>query len=63
MPRWPQLNMVTTPTPVSRALAMARSIAFGTRMTPRPRSQSMLAMAGRSRTTVHSGLGFVVPSA
>ena len=58
MPTCPPLNIVTTPTPQARAFRIAISIACGAMTTPSPRSQSMFAEAGRSRTTRQSGVAF-----
>ena len=53
--------MVTIPTPTFLAFSMAISIALGVTMMPRPRSESMLAVAGVSRVMRQFGLLFNSP--
>ena len=56
MPLWLALRMVTAPMPVFFAFSIAMAIAFGATMTPRPLSQSIVAVDSRSLITFQSGL-------
>ena len=53
--------MVTTPTPTFLAFSMAICMPFGATTSPSPRSQSMLAVAGLSRTMRQSGVALSAP--
>ena len=58
---WRPFDMVTIPTPTFLALSIAISIALGAMIMPRPVSESMLAVAGVSRTILQLGLGLTSP--
>ena len=62
IPKCRALPSVTIPTPTSAALRMAMSIALGVVMMPSPRSESMLAVLGVSRTIRKSGVGLICPA-
>ena len=53
--------MVTIPSPTFLAFSMAMSMALGVMMVPRPRSESMVAVLGDSRTIFQSGRGLICP--
>ena len=62
MPKCRALPMATMPTPTLRAFSMARFMALGVMMVPRPRSESTVAVEGVSRMTFQSGRGLMEPS-
>ena len=62
MPLWLALRMVTAPMPVFFAFSIAIAIALGATMTPRPLSQSIVAVDSRSLITFQSGLAVMRPS-
>ena len=52
----------TQPTPQALAFSIARSIAFGPTQSPRPLSQSTVAMAAVSRSIFISQFGLTEPT-
>ena len=60
-PVCPLLFIETAPMPTFRAFSMAIRMALGAIMMPRPRSASIVAVAGDSRKTRQSGRAFSPP--